>query len=148
MTRDKFIFLSAITKILRHFSVPFPVSNHFHVMCAIDAATVKWSKAQFCSRRSGLATSPTSSASSTSAPSTSTGGVTLDAIMAQLQHMDARLDTLTTEMYQVNTHIGHIARRQARLGGFVEFSSPSLEAFEDDDEDGDASSSNSDKMST
>ena len=40
-TRDQFIFPSAITRILRHFFVPFLVSNHFHVMCAIDAATVK-----------------------------------------------------------------------------------------------------------
>ena len=36
-TRDKLIFASTITRILRHFSVPFPVSDHFHVMCAIDA---------------------------------------------------------------------------------------------------------------
>ena len=40
-TRDKLIFPSAITRILRHFSIPFPVSDHFHVMYAIDAATVK-----------------------------------------------------------------------------------------------------------
>ena len=40
-TRDKLIFPSAITWILHHFSVPFPVSGHFHVMCAIDTATVK-----------------------------------------------------------------------------------------------------------
>ena len=40
-TRDKLIFPSAITRILRHFSVPSPVFDHFHVMCAIDAATVK-----------------------------------------------------------------------------------------------------------
>ena len=40
-TCDNLIFPSAITRILRHFSVPFPVSNHFHVMRAIDAATVK-----------------------------------------------------------------------------------------------------------
>ena len=70
--------------------------------------------------------------------------------------MDARLDTLTTKMYQVNTHVSRIARCQARLGGFVE---SALEAFEvdeafddnddfDDDEDGDASSSSADKMST
>ena len=49
-TRDKLIFPLAITRILRHFSVPFPVFNHFHVMCAIDAATVKWSEAQLRSR--------------------------------------------------------------------------------------------------
>ena len=78
------------------------------------------------------------------------GGVTLDAIMVQFQHMDARLDTLTAELYQVNTHVGCIARRQARLGGFVESLSPPHKAFEDvdddDDEDGDTSSSNADEM--
>ena len=42
---DKFIFPSAITRILRHFSVPFPVSDHFTYMCAIDTTTVKWSEA-------------------------------------------------------------------------------------------------------
>ena len=73
--------------------------------------------------------------------------------------MDARLDTLSTELYQVNTRVGHIARWQARLGGFVESSSPPPEAFEtseddddsdddDDDEDGDASSFSIDEMST
>ena len=83
-TCDKLIFPSAITRILHHFSVPFPVFDHFHVMCAIDAVTVKWSEVQFCSRRSGSAAPPTPSTPSTSTPSTSTGGVTLDAIMAQL----------------------------------------------------------------
>ena len=83
----------------------------------------------------------------------------MDAIMSQLQHMDARLDTLTTEMYQVNSRVRHIARWQARLGGFVESPCPPLEAFEiseddddsdddDDDEDGDASSSSIDEMFT
>ena len=51
--------------------------------------------------------------------------------------MDARLDTLTTEMYQVNTYVSRIARRQAHLGGFVESPSPSLEASEDKDNGGD-----------
>ena len=45
VTHDKLIFPLAITRILRHFSVPFPVSDHFHLMCAIDAATVKRSEA-------------------------------------------------------------------------------------------------------
>ena len=40
-THDMLIFLLAIMRILRHFSVPFPVSDHFHVICAIDAATIK-----------------------------------------------------------------------------------------------------------
>ena len=44
-SRDKLIFPSAITRILRHFSVPFPSSDHFTVMCAIDYATVKCSEA-------------------------------------------------------------------------------------------------------
>ena len=141
------------------FSVPFPVSDHFHVMCAIDYTTFKWSKAHFCSRRSDPAAPPTPSTPSTSAPFTSVGGVTLDAIMAQLQHMDARLGTLSTKLHQVNTRVGRIARWQARLGGFGESPSPPPEAFEasedddgsdddDDDEDRDASSSSTDKMST
>ena len=73
--------------------------------------------------------------------------------------MDARLDTLSDELYHVHTRVSHVARWQARLGGFVESPSPPLEAFEDnkafdddddfdDDEDGDASSSSADKMST
>ena len=43
-------------------------------------------------------TLPASSASSTSAPSSSTGGMTLEAVMAQLQCMDARLDKLSDEL--------------------------------------------------
>ena len=43
--RDKLIFPSAITRILRHFSVPFPSSDHFTIMCAIDYAIVKCSEA-------------------------------------------------------------------------------------------------------
>ena len=39
-TCDKLIFPSAITQILRHFSVPFPVSPYFFVMGAIDTAIV------------------------------------------------------------------------------------------------------------
>ena len=70
--------------------------------------------------------------------------------------MDARLDTLTTELYQVNTRVSRITRRQARLGGFVESPSPPPEASEDnddsddddDDEDGDTSSSSANEMST
>ena len=46
-SRDKLTFPSAITRILCHFSVPFPSSDHFTVMCAIDYATVKCSEAQF-----------------------------------------------------------------------------------------------------
>ena len=93
------------------FSVPFPASDHFSVMCAIDAATVKRSEVQFHSRWSGTSAPPTLSTPSTSAPSTSARGVTLDAIIAQLQRMDARLDTFSTELYQMNTYVSCIARR-------------------------------------
>ena len=44
-TYDKLIFPLSIMWILCHFSVPFPYSNHFPVMCAIDYTTVKWSEA-------------------------------------------------------------------------------------------------------
>ena len=79
--------------------------------------------------------------------------------MAQLQHMDARLDTLFMELYQVNVLVGCIARRQATMGSFAPEPTPSpplLVASDsdveddddggDDDADGDASSS--DEMST
>ena len=75
--------------------------------------------------------------------------------MAQLQHMDARLDTLSTELYQVNVCVGRIARRQATMGGFAPKPTPSPpypvasdsdaeddDDDDDDDDDGDASSTN------
>ena len=58
--------------------------------------------------------------------------------MAQLQCMDARLDTLSTELYQVNVRVGHIARRQADMGDFAPEpipSPPHLVAFDSDAED-------------
>ena len=45
MSHDKLIFPSAITRNLFHFSIPFPSSDHFTVMCAINYATVKHSEA-------------------------------------------------------------------------------------------------------
>ena len=97
--RDKLIFHSTITRILRHFFVPFPLFDHFTFMCAINATTVKRSEAQFRSRRSDSAAPPSHSTPSHSAPSTSAssstmGDLTLGDVMAQLQRMDARLDTL------------------------------------------------------
>ena len=77
--------------------------------------------------------------------------MTLEAIMAQLQRMVARLNTFSDELCQVNTHVSRIARRQARLGGFA--TSPEASEDEDNDDgdtafDGDASSSSDDEMST
>ena len=40
-TRDKLIFPSAITRLLRHFSISYPKSPHFSFMCAINVATFK-----------------------------------------------------------------------------------------------------------
>ena len=67
--------------------------------------------------------------------------------MAQLQCMDARLDPLSTELYQVNVHVGHIARWQATMGSFAAKPTPSpphpvasdsdAEDDDDDDDDGD-----------
>ena len=67
---------------------------------------------------------PTSTAPSTSSPSSSGGGVTLEAIMAQLVHMDARLDTLSDELCHVKTHVNCIMRRQAMMGGYTTTSLP------------------------
>ena len=57
--------------------------------------------------------------------------------MAQLQRMDACLDTLSDELCQMNTRVSRISWRQARLGGFGESPSPSPEASKDEDGDGD-----------
>ena len=83
-THDKLIFPSAITQILCHFSVPFPSSDHFSIMCLIDYATIKRSEAQFKSRQSDSAAPPSRSALSRSTPSSSTGDVALGDIMTQL----------------------------------------------------------------
>ena len=56
--------------------------------------------------------------------------------------MDARLDTLFTELYQVNVCVGRIARWQATMGGFVPKASPppplvDSNSEDEDDDDGD-----------
>ena len=80
--------------------------------------------------------------------------------------MHGCLDTLSTELYQVNVHVGRIAQLQAAIGGFAHEPTPSpphpvasnSNAEDDDDDDdgdddddasdddGDASST--DEMST
>ena len=62
--------------------------------------------------------------------------------MAQLQRMDARLDTLSTKLYQVNIHVGRITQWQATIGGFAPEPTPSPPppvAFDSKDEDDDDS---------
>ena len=44
--------------------------------------------------------------------------------MAQFQRMDARLDTLSDELCQLNTRVGRIARHQAEMGGYTVPSPP------------------------
>ena len=78
-TRDKLVFPLAITKILHHFFVRFPLSNHFSIMGAIDAAIFKRSKVQFRLRRFGSTAPLTPSTPSTSTLSSSTSGVTFEA---------------------------------------------------------------------
>ena len=97
---DKLIFPSTIMRILSHFSVSYPESTHFSVMSAINAATVRRSEAQLRSKWPQIetATPSASSAPSTFAPSF-VGGVTFEAITAQLVRMDAHLDTLLTPYF-------------------------------------------------
>ena len=167
-TYDKLIFPSTITRIIRHLSVPYLKSSLFTVMGAISAASVRRNEAQLRpkSPRIETATPLAPYAPSTSAPSSSsTGGVTLKVVMAQLKHMDALPNTLITELYQVNTRVSRITWRQAHMGCFAASLSPypSPEASEDehandgfgdddddddDDEDKDASSSGDEEMTT
>ena len=73
--------------------------------------------------------------------------------MAQLQRMDACLDTLSTELYQVNVRVGRITRRQATIGGFAPEATPSphpplasdSEDEDDDDSDDDDASDDDDR---
>ena len=83
--------------------------------------------------------------------------------MAQLQRMDARLDTLSTKLYQVKVHVDRIARQQASMGVFAfEASLPpsrpvASDSEDEDDDDGDdnntlddadGDASSTDEMST
>ena len=88
--------------------------------------------------------------------------MSLGDVVAQRQRRDARLDTLFTELYQVNVRVGRIAWRQATIGGFAPEPTPSLShpvatdsnAEDDDDDDGDDASdddgdaNSTDEMST
>ena len=83
--------------------------------------------------------------------------------MAQLQRMDSCLNTLSTELYQVNVCVGRIAWRQVSMGDFASEatpSPPSLVASDSEDEDdangddddtsddADGDASSTDEMST
>ena len=72
--------------------------------------------------------------------------------------MDARLDTFSTELYQVNVHVSRIARQQAAMAGFALKPTPSpphpvasdsdAEDDDDDDDDDDALDDDGDASST
>ena len=89
--------------------------------------------------------------------------MTLEDIIAQLQRIDARLDTLSDELCQMNTRVGRITRRQAEMGGYTMPFTPMASADKsdgsnsaadddvtasDDEDDGNASSPSNDEMST
>ena len=62
--------------------------------------------------------------------------------MAQLQRMDAHLDTLSTELYQVNIRVNRITQWQATMGDFAPEASPppppvASDSKDEDDDDGD-----------
>ena len=80
---------------------------------------------------------------STSAPSSSISDVSPGDILAQLQRMDARLDTLSTKLYQANASVDRIARRLAIMGDFTSEASPpppsvtsDFDSKDEDDDDG------------
>ena len=160
VTHNKLIFPSAIMRIIPNASVSYLEFAYFTIMGAISSESIRWSKAQIRPKwpQSEIATPPASFAPSTVAPS-SVGGVTFKAIMAQLEHMDARLDTLSDELCQVNTHAGRITPRQAIIGVFNVSPSPSPQASKDErndngsndddaDEDDGVSSSGDEEMTT
>ena len=68
--------------------------------------------------------------------------------MAQLQRMDARLDTLSIKLYQVNVRVSCIARRQVTMGGFAPKATlsppPSVASEDEDDDDGDDDNASND----
>ena len=83
--------------------------------------------------------------------------------MVQLQRMNTHLDTLSTELYQVNVRVGRIVRRQVTMGGFAPKATPSppppvaSDSKDGDDDDGgdddaldddDGDASSTDEMST
>ena len=85
---NNLIFPSTFTRILHHFFIHFPVSDHFTHICAIDTANVKRSETQFRSQQMDLVAptrpAPSRFVRSTSAPSFSTSDVSLRDIMVQV----------------------------------------------------------------
>ena len=72
--------------------------------------------------------------------------------MAQLQCMDACLDTLSTELCQVNIRVGCIAQRQASMGGYASEASPPppppVASDYEDEDDNDIDTSSTDEIFT
>ena len=122
------------------------VSTLFRHVC-LNATTVRQSETQFRSKWPWTETTTPSASSnpSTSAPFSFAGEVTLEAIMAQLVHMDAHLDTLSDELCQVNTHVSRITWRQAVVGGFTASLSPSPQVSEEESDNDSSSGVDADK---
>ena len=97
-TCNKFIFPLAITRILHHLFVPLLNSPFFAIIGALKTMSVQRNEAQLWPKQpqTETTTPPAPSVPSSFAPSYSSAGVvTLEIAMAQLQRMDACLDTLT-----------------------------------------------------
>ena len=71
--------------------------------------------------------------------------------MAQLQHMDAHLDTFSTELYQVNVYVGRIEATPSPPSPVASDSEDDDDDDSDDDDasdDADGDASSFDEMST
>ena len=68
--------------------------------------------------------------------------------------MDARLDTLSMELYQVNIRVGRIALQQVSIDGFASEASPpspppvAFDSEDEDDDDGDGDDTDGDASFT
>ena len=133
-TRDKLIFPLAITCILSHVHVTFPLSTPFYAMGAINKESIrrsdayvaaKWPRVKFTSTDVAPTSRPSFSFAFPSSYS-SRAEVFLIAIMDQFQLMCAdfgsHFDHLFDEMCQMNTSIGCTAHRQSRPRWFSSFS--------------------------
>ena len=87
-------------RILHHFSIPIPDSPYFTIIGAISTASVRRSEAELLPKwpRTKTIDPATPAVPSTFGLSSSGGGVTLKAIMGQLQRMDTHLDILSDEL--------------------------------------------------
>ena len=156
-THDKLIFPSAITRILCRFFVPFPVSTTSMLCVPLTPLPLNGARHSYVRGGLGWQVLPLFLLHP---PPLSLLLWEVWLLMRSWRNFNAWMLALIHSLLrcQVNTHVGCISRRQARLGGFMESPFPPLESYEDDndsdddddddDDDGDASSSSADEIST